>query len=527
MSLEFTMSAFALKLLGKNLYTNPWSALSELVANSLDAKALEVKLIFNKHSSSGLYDIYIIDNGTGMNEFDLENKYAKIGYPKRKDQEYMDDNTVMGRKGIGKLAALFLSNNYDILTRKDKELFYTFNFEDSINPDSDYKPRLLDCPTYKKDDIMLANIDSNNPYTCIYIKEVNFKGYAQRSFEAMANRLSYFFSYDLIKSKISISHYEDNLLSSSTEVKKKIAFKNLIALKLFGYNAIPKAQYDDLLANPIVKLPKSDNNQPLIKEREINTADEFDVEIPSLNKKGKLWGWIGIHSTIEEKDAVELNDDRFTRNLKVFNPIQLRIYVRNKLAIDDYFEVYRNTQTFSNYIEGELHFDILDDNELDDIANTNRQGMVKNDPRMIELNVYIEKMISDLILKRKNIKDELDEDKNKSIQNQNTQAKNKAKDNFETNLKLLLDSEDGTKINEDFKSKFSQRVVHNFSMQLQGEAKAKEKYSLFFSHRSKSKVFSDFVYDILIKLGADKNEIFYTSRSGRIEDLEQTIISNI
>ena len=38
----FTFSWLALKLLGRNLYSNPWSALSELVANGLDARAQRV-----------------------------------------------------------------------------------------------------------------------------------------------------------------------------------------------------------------------------------------------------------------------------------------------------------------------------------------------------------------------------------------------------------------------------------------------------------------------------------------------------
>lgn len=37
----------------------------------------------------------------------------------------------------------------------------------------------------------------------------------------------------------------------------------------------------------------------------------------------------------------------------------------------------KNTQAFSNYIEGEINFDVLDDNSLGDIATSNRQGLLK------------------------------------------------------------------------------------------------------------------------------------------------------
>ena len=100
----FNFSYFALKLLGKNLYSNPWSAISELVANGLDAQASTVKLYINM-SDKAHSTIEILDNGTGMNYNDLENKYVFMGKNKRDDLPDELKNTVMGRKGIGKLAA--------------------------------------------------------------------------------------------------------------------------------------------------------------------------------------------------------------------------------------------------------------------------------------------------------------------------------------------------------------------------------------------------------------------------------------
>ncbi|RCX20157.1 hypothetical protein DFR58_102230 [Anaerobacterium chartisolvens] len=47
-------------------------------------------------------------------------------------------------------------------------------------------------------------------------------------------------------------------------------------------------------------------------------------------------------------------------------------YVRNKLAIENFLNVINNTQAFVNYIEGEIHFDILDEDDLPDIATSNR-----------------------------------------------------------------------------------------------------------------------------------------------------------
>ena len=66
--------------------------------------------------------IEIIDDGMGMNYEDLARKYVWIGRNKRNDVDLLEDDkkNVMGRKGIGKLAALYLSNNYFILTKKQR-----------------------------------------------------------------------------------------------------------------------------------------------------------------------------------------------------------------------------------------------------------------------------------------------------------------------------------------------------------------------------------------------------------------------
>lgn len=122
-AIYFDFSYAALKLLGKNLYSNAANAISELVANGLDAKAKNV-YVYIDMSDKEHSIIEIIDDGIGMNYNDLASKYVWIGRNKRNDEELLEDEkkNVMGRKGIGKLAALYLSNNYYILTKKKGDL---------------------------------------------------------------------------------------------------------------------------------------------------------------------------------------------------------------------------------------------------------------------------------------------------------------------------------------------------------------------------------------------------------------------
>ena len=119
-AIYFNFSYAALKLLGKNLYNNAANAISELVANGLDAKAKNV-YVYIDMSDKEHSIIEIIDDGIGMDYADLAQKYVWIGRNKRNDTNLLEGEkkTVMGRKGIGKLAALYLTNNYYILTKKE------------------------------------------------------------------------------------------------------------------------------------------------------------------------------------------------------------------------------------------------------------------------------------------------------------------------------------------------------------------------------------------------------------------------
>lgn len=142
-AIYFNFSYAALKLLGKNLYNNAANAISELVANGLDAKAKNV-YVYIDMSDKEHSIIEIIDDGIGMDYADLAQKYVWIGRNKRNDADLLEDEkkNVMGRKGIGKLAALYLSNNYYILTKKediDKVDQWEINL--SVYNDSDF-PKL-------------------------------------------------------------------------------------------------------------------------------------------------------------------------------------------------------------------------------------------------------------------------------------------------------------------------------------------------------------------------------------------------
>ena len=413
-SIQFNFSYYALKLLGKNLYSNPWSAISELVANGLDAQATSVKLFINM-SNKEHSTIEILDNGSGMSYEDLANKYVFMGKNKRDNLPNELKNTVMGRKGIGKLAALFLSKKYYIITKTQEE-GETAWYLDSKNADDSSIPTLEKCST---NDANVETIDIWSTYksgTLIKLTDVDLTGIGYYKLEGLKARLANFFLTDSLRSSIEIcvlNNENDKICFES--VKKDIAFKNMYMLfsddksdakkQIASTVVVGKTSYPKVAEKKRKVKVLTEAEFPNIKgERELTLKDGMT----KTNVKYEMNGWIGIHTSIENKYA-NLNDEKYLKN-EVFNPNQLRLYVRKKLAVENFLDIIKNTQAFSNYIEGEISFDILDDDRFEDIATTNRQSLVTDDERvklLIEiLNPIIGKMIRERVKLGQEVKQE-------------------------------------------------------------------------------------------------------------------------
>lgn len=402
-TIYFNFSYFALKLLGKGLYSNHWTAISELVANGLDAQANCVKIYINmidkEHST-----IEIMDNGTGMSYEDLANKYVLIGKDKRTDDTVDEKlkNQFMGRKGIGKLAALYLSNKYYLLS-KTKEYGEGAWCLDASNVDGSDIPHLDRCH------LKSINIEAKEAWnvfetgTMIRLTNVNLTNFGVKSIEGFKARLADFYLLDELGSKIEVAIIQNTGDKIKfTEVKKSIAFKNMCVFY---------ANTQNDLSNRLAKSIKMPSDIPEIAEKERIVekvpADFFEVsgkqkffddDGNEITLPYKLTGWVGIHTSIKKEEA-NRNDEDFLKN-KTYRPNQLRLYVRRKLAVENFLDYIKNTQAFSNYIEGEISFDILDNNQLEDIATSNRQGFIEDDDRIILLVNLLKPIINYLIRKR-------------------------------------------------------------------------------------------------------------------------------
>lgn len=120
---KLTFEIAIIEHLGINLYSEVHSSVSELLANSYDAEAKNVTITLPLGVTLGLEDqkIIIEDDGHGMTYEECRDHFLKIGRNRRKLSSKSKNNkrTVIGKKGIGKLAGFGIADQVHIITYSD------------------------------------------------------------------------------------------------------------------------------------------------------------------------------------------------------------------------------------------------------------------------------------------------------------------------------------------------------------------------------------------------------------------------
>ncbi len=115
-NLPFKVSARTARLIGRENVANPEAAVIELVKNGYDADGADVHIIFEGN------DLYIVDNGHGMDLDTIENSWMVIGT----DNKELTPKTPRGRirsgaKGIGRFALDKLGAHSIMYTLQDEQ----------------------------------------------------------------------------------------------------------------------------------------------------------------------------------------------------------------------------------------------------------------------------------------------------------------------------------------------------------------------------------------------------------------------
>ena len=83
--LQFKISSFLKDLIGRELITDEFVAVFELVKNSFDANAKHVQIIFENQHNPETAKIIICDDGRGMDNADLRNKWLFVAHSAKRD----------------------------------------------------------------------------------------------------------------------------------------------------------------------------------------------------------------------------------------------------------------------------------------------------------------------------------------------------------------------------------------------------------------------------------------------------------
>ena len=145
----FKISAALKDLIGKELITDEFVAVFELVKNSFDANASKVEVIFENNYEQKNARIIIKDNGKGMNYNDLKEKWLFVAYSAKRlgkeNEDYRDkiktQRVFAGAKGVGRFSCDRLGRFLNLITIKDetkpKIENLVVNWEDFENVDDE------------------------------------------------------------------------------------------------------------------------------------------------------------------------------------------------------------------------------------------------------------------------------------------------------------------------------------------------------------------------------------------------------
>ena len=114
---KFKTKARTIELLGRKQIRDSVTALAELMKNSYDADADWVRAYFNSNKDN----IVLVDNGMGMSQADIEDKWLVLGTPSKNTSKRVSPKgrPYMGAKGIGRLAAASLGKHYIMITKTE------------------------------------------------------------------------------------------------------------------------------------------------------------------------------------------------------------------------------------------------------------------------------------------------------------------------------------------------------------------------------------------------------------------------
>jgi len=115
--LQFKVSAALKSVIGRDLITNDFVAIFELVKNSIDAGASKISVIFDLDDGANSC-IRVVDDGKGMSFEDIKEKWLFLAYSAKKEgTEDIKSKVYAGNKGVGRFSCDRLGGKLELQSK--------------------------------------------------------------------------------------------------------------------------------------------------------------------------------------------------------------------------------------------------------------------------------------------------------------------------------------------------------------------------------------------------------------------------
>lgn len=479
-----------LELLGPLLYTNIYYVLAELIANAYDADAKNVYIIEDEEG------ITVEDDGRGMSYDGGDiSKYLDVAAVSRNNEENAKTQELcrpkMGRKGIGKISALSVSEKVDIKTMTAKGEKSGFVLSRMIGAGNLLEAIPDEEITFKKIVNSGTSVVMKNPQYKLHSSLDVIKKNILKLFPVVDEN----FVIHVIKdnNEIVIDSFDKKMIGElSTLITIGEDFSHLADLFQTNYVDI-KSEFLDKRPSKIIPI-RMRNNEGIEKD--------YNIEIK---------GWIGTYFSTANR----------TKDITDFPDNFLSVYANKKLGEFNILPTVGQNKLTEVFVVGQLHVDIFELTELPDMALSNRQGYKSDDPRYIAVQTYARELLSQIIDMRNKYVDRAKKEKeNKKLQKQLEDEK-KLKNQLTKFLDESVDVADrGMNFSSETKSKLKENIKSalNANLDILGfKTKVdQQKKKILISHTGADKDLATIIYDMLIFNYVPAEDIIFTNSTNYV-----------
>ena len=489
-----------LNLLGPNLYTNIYYVLGELIANAYDADAENVYIIYGTDSDP----IRVEDDGNGMTYEQMNENFLPVGIPTRYDSDTAlsekKKRKRMGRKGIGKLGSLTVSDRVRIISRRDGVSSGCILSLAEIRAENG----TYEIPGIPESKIKFYMLDQSSNGSAIIMTKCKYKLHktiasAKRNISLIFPFTSDDFRIHLLNTAsgemVTIEDYSSEIIKMADTLMTFSDTSCDLHSKLDGlHNYFNSDRYYSSLQQelPVEKLPdkKTFNrkNSTLRKtlRLENNSGEEDDYIL-------EITGWIATYTSTRGK-----------KKSSDFSPAHLSIISNGKLGEFNIIPNITQDRVNEAYVVGQLYIDLLEHSDLPDISLSNRQGYKAEDPRYVETLKLAEKNVLIPIL---NLKTEATDYKNYGKKLLEKERLLEEKNKFDSIMGNMIQEPAFNKVIQE-----SPRIRKELQISFNLKNALNRNYKkVMISHCRENKVIVDELEKILHFCGIEQHEIIYTS----------------